>query len=1189
MSKAESRSITTPSLIEDSSASMEGPSIKRSKKLTCLDVIEIMCKRTKRSLKVALSKINHELLDVLWIKLIPGGMEHVIRVTGEKMMTLVPMPNQKETFKMVFDGTRMPQSHSTKVPKRYWYFNRDGSLKAIFLKPKWSHVEPDMPPGLPQKQSLAEALRGCAHVPQTLPHDACPSDHIELEKLFVEYGFSNVVVSLVTCWVPFCDVLWYNYVKGNLLVNVYAYRNADNEIQYTMLKDTNAKRATVLQTPEEKSSWYRDLSLGGECRPKVGAAAAAGKSQNPIFNTYSRYMNEINNRRSSMSVIENGLNLAYRLGVLTQEEFLDHGYWQSCFNGFLFCKLEHSTTITCMSYVDFEDSRSLVISSDKDWHSMFQYIQERCKRIAEIRRQALEDVLERLRPHGQKPVRSKFKQAYDDLILHSKQGKVYVYEASDSLMHALKLPLANYLLATEGKRFTSIWMRLSSDNSLVGLTYKYLSIVNFGAILPLEDGPTANYCYLEKLWSSMQDWNPFDSNSQPARCPYNYQEDPLHFCHEYARSLWNCLQNFAQHLLHNFSLDINTAKYVSLPAISNQIFWNAYHKLSPMGFLAHPVEKSMPANDVTLREFCHGGYTFSSHTEIHANQPIPLDDCGGTGENAQSLMSFDLNASYGYAATKMRAPGGFGSTWRFGSRQETSQRYRFFEFRAVFYTIYKWQQSTHKKLTGAYHNFGSLGIFSVGKFPIDLVGFFDDGSIELYQFDGAFCHGCRSSSNPRCPDLTHYADGKSRQELEDRTAERDRIVLDWVGGDQRFSLNIVTDCCNPEYFVTALNFYFDTIPELNQLIQGYSSIDGTIGPHLDSNLTFVAVAEVKCQPTSVHEAHNFQGPLFTSDSKEMIWHGRVLLTRDYLSYLCTNFAVEIGPIEWVVFYKVDRVIPLVYQHLLELRNNPSKNVARFYKQAVNLSCGYFGSNPNKKAIKGTRLVAKVPRHFSYDNAKIVTIDEFGENTTYPQEVTYHKNFNIVFVVHTYTNSNLLQINDKTCPPKPSLKSLPLFATIIEFGKMRLNQVFHFYSKHIPRSKLKVVYAHIDSTIIVVASKELKDSARDPEAFQRQWLEEFYSPEIKIPGFLHSEFNHDSSKNWKFVTPALCCWSVITDDTVNKIFKMPGISQTATQSDIYQKHSNLLHYGHTVIPTKRRKQKLAGVQMVDMDFNFVRSK
>ena len=1111
-----------------------------------------MCKRSQRNFEVALSKINPEVLNSKWTELTPGAMRFVTEFTGEKMMTLIA--EGKATYTIYFDGTRMPQNYHLKVPVRYWYFTRKGHLKGIYLSRRWPVKEKYLPPSLPQTSSLNDALKLYPKIVAKLPASSTPTNHKDLEKILRASKIENVLVKFIVSWKPFTEILWFNFVKDHDdLVVVYAYRNAVLEIQYAML-----------------DGQY------GKC-PRLLTRKRGGGPQNPILKTYTdHYLTSQNNRRSSMSLIENGLNLALRLAVINREEFLQQCHLQSCFNGFLFCKFNNCFTVECVSYVDFEQSQFFLVNSDQDWKEMFAYLLGRVERLVQLKRETLGPIMQRLREDGQRAIYSKHKQCYEELEHFSKRAKIFTYDSDDRLLHLLKLPLANFFVERDGKKFTSVSMKVTRDNSLVQLVYKNMSIVNFGSILAFEHHTNTDGD-LSGLRLGMSQWDPFYSSEaeslQSQDC--DRDEKPVDYCIEFARTLFNCYQNFSAHLSQNFWLDINTVKFLSLPTLSNLVFWHAYLKFSPNGFLVHPVEKSLPSNDAKLREFCHGGYTFSGQMEMRAGEPMD----NKKGEIAKSIYSLDLTASYGFAASHASVPGGFGSTWKFGQRQESSQRYRFFEFRAVFYTIYKWQNQSDRKLIATYHNYSPLGIYWVGKYPIDLVGIFEDGSMDIYQMDGAFCHGCK---NPNCPNLPSYVDGRSRQECQDKTDERNREIWDWIDDrHDKIKFYTVTDCCNPEYSNGALKFYFETIPELSSLISGYNKIDGRLD-NLDKQLTFVAIADISCFPLEDRD-RDFDGPLFL-DSKKMAWSGKVLLTRDYYKYLKTNFRVDLKHVELAIFYKVDRVFSRVYSYFLQQRNCQSEAVKKFYKSIVNMSCGFFGANPASKNVKFVRLTDKVPKNFSFENYKIITIpdSEAEGEFFYPPDMTYHKNKHVLFVVQTYVSKAARE------NPKPSLQSLPLFATVVEFGKLRLNQIFYFYSRHIPKDRFKVVYAHIDSTVVVVSRDTLEEAARDPKLFNAEWHKKYFSKDKKIPGLLHAEFHHDSSTHWKFVTPAICTWALVKDGDDGQVYKMPGVAQKSNAL-MFEKQMEYLRQGTMTIPIQRRIKKLAGTQTTSLDLCYVSKK
>jgi len=85
---------------------------------------------------------------------------------------------------------------------------------------------------------------------------------------------------------------------------------------------------------------------------------------------------------------------------------------------------------------------------------------------------------------------------------------------------------------------------------------------------------------------------------------------------------------------------------------------------------------------------------------------------------------------------------------------------------------------------------------------------------------------------------------------------------------------------------------------------------------------------------------------------------------------------------------------------------------------------------------------------------------------------------------------------------------------------------------------------------------------------------------------------------KFVTPALCMWSVVTDNTENPgDDRTPGVAKrkqpwwTRTERDrerarvMFEHHSGLLSHGWASIPTRKRTDKLAGTHASEQLLHF----
>jgi hypothetical protein len=48
----------------------------------------------------------------------------------------------------------------------------------------------------------------------------------------------------------------------------------------------------------------------------------------------------------------------------------------------------------------------------------------------------------------------------------------------------------------------------------------------------------------------------------------------------------------------------------------------------------------------------------------------------------------------------------------------------------------------HHNICTVYSNFSPSGLFYLDKYPADLVVIFDNGQMQVYQFDSHFVHGC---------------------------------------------------------------------------------------------------------------------------------------------------------------------------------------------------------------------------------------------------------------------------------------------------------------------------------------------------------------------------------------------------------------------------------------------------------------
>ena len=117
-----------------------------------------------------------------------------------------------------------------------------------------------------------------------------------------------------------------------------------------------------------------------------------------------------------------------------------------------------------------------------------------------------------------------------------------------------------------------------------------------------------------------------------------------------------------------------------------------------------------------------------------------------------------------------------------------------------------------------YSNFHSAGLFYINNYPLDLAVILENGTMLLFQFDGAYAHGCREG----CQLFSSFVRGRKRSELEADTEKRDSVIKLWVKETNKLytiqaSYSVLNDCHSNNYQMKQLQHAFYSIPMLAKL------------------------------------------------------------------------------------------------------------------------------------------------------------------------------------------------------------------------------------------------------------------------------------------------------------------------------------------------------------------------------------
>jgi len=1056
--------------------------------LTCLDFINFIAIKKRHIEQLKNVQLPHENLSLesRFLKFLkyPGYILSLLLTVGNNVGCIILIHTGAiKTFRVVFDASYLGLSNNN---VQVLYLRKNGSrIRCASSKYKFL-TNVNLITGVIKKKLINEnALFDIGNF--------FPIEENNVPTI-VEYLLANNIENLILKFVispsnPFYAVVLYNStIKGTRFKELTCFYDKNRKLKFSLVEKGGEEKG-------EKKVMLMDIS----------------KNEELVENFKKR-----NNRHTSIYIQDQGLNLAKRIGIISQQEFLALSKSMAKFCGFFTFKTRNKKGEWELEEIVYSDFLTSCSSFSKcNLNQFFNLIESRAPIINQLKVKCLSFLFKRLAKFTSS-ANSVYKKCFFYLKQFCSKFKCFTFGTDDFIMHALKLPMAIYYREKFPTSKRSVFLKCSKGNDILALSYKHLVIANINQIVGTisNSNPTMTCDILKQtilMWTG------------------NYEND--------LAALYCGVNDFC---LQHFDLDLTTLAFLSMANISNLIFWNLYIKNCNGSWLVHPIEQTLNYNVGKLREYCKGGYSFSAKREIICGDLIdPLNPA----TNAKSLINLDIVASYGFAASNINAACGFGSTFVNGQRLESSQRYKFFEFRAVFYTIYTWEILEKKQIRVVYSNYTSCGVFYIGKYPIDLVAIFQDGSLEIVQFDSAFCHGCN------CCNLPSYASGKTKQELMTRTRDRDQFTLKWIKDTGvKAKYRICTDCCNPLFKKSFLDFQFKTVPELKRLISGYSSIISNNLENVHSEITFIAIAELE---------ENFPTFLASTTFEKK----KLLLTSDYYNYIKINCPkLKIINVEWVIFYKKDYIFNTVYKHLLNGRESSLENVKQFYKNVINLSCGYFGTNLAKGNARTLRITNNTPANFNLNNYSIITLEPNSQD---------------LYIIKTnLTGQKLKNLSSA------SSFSLIHFAMIIEYGKMRLEKIFNFYYTYFKPDSFKILYAHIDSTILVFSTDTIEEAVKSYHQFV-QYKSQIFG--ASIPGNLKIVWHVKSTDKWSFVTCRQSSYALLTDNFSTS--KMPNISNTHAKT-VYEAQQKLLANEKCTIDQKRRKNKLIGpTSIINQTFNL----
>ena len=890
------------------------------------------------------------------------------------------------------------------------------------------------------------------------------------------------------------------------------------------------------------------LSFGMPLPTKKRGPKSTRSEEKNVPNHQTEFFSERQpNRSSAISVKLTALNLAFTLGLISDEQLLyaSKELWK--FNLAMWMEFDDAFKVRYVSICGEKMLLQTEIKDETSWIKVFERLEKEGDVLKKKKEKMFSALLQKLQSLSQN-TNSLYSKCEMHLKAFINNLKIVVFSSDDAALHGIKIPFANYLSKKHGKKFRGLTLNGDSKHNLVLLKYTGIAIFNLNVFLkadvvPDDFPPSLN---LNSCLKHLNDKR-LCKNRGKIMAPRLLEK-------------WAFVGTF---FMQYFSFEIFTINSISLAKLAYESIWTKYTRMG--GSFHHGLEKLKIAYEITLREHSHGGFSYSAQDELKVGDPIYKTH----GEPAQTLIELDLISSYGYAGSHISVPKGFCTGYVHAGNgnlvcTEPFQRQQSFEYMAVFYTLWCCVQK-NLDIKTVYSNFHQTGIFNVGNYPVDLVIVTKNGSILMYQFDGSYAHGCKQG----CPTLLSYVGGKCKLELERKTSERDDFILNWAEKVNSVRTLFVqyfvkTDCHDLDYKKHSLQTAFCTIPMLNNLIRGtFSQKFITLNDVLNCSdeLMYLMIAEGTMpnelcpQALLVLREKNWCRSTFTLPGKP------ILFTKDYADWLMQSFNFQFTKIHKVFFYKKCHLLNSIFKDLTILRMTPNlpSSTKQLIKMVINFTAGYFGLNQNGKTVSQHKIIS----HIGYRKINHAT-----------QRFDLIEGSRDLFVKTIYR------------PPSPQHKmsstGISIFCSIVEFGKLRMSQILCLFQTCLSPLCYRHLYTNIDNFVIALSAPSLEAAVlpRHLNMFHKAKLD-FFEPDT--PGHLKEEFKIEASQNWTFVSAVIMNYVIIADNI--SVQKNSALNNMSYQQS-YEASLDLLSKRKIVIDQVRRVHKIANrdVETITMTFN-----
>ena len=520
------------------------------------------------------------------------------------------------------------------------------SSGALLSKSKQLHAQRSH--NLPKElviQPLEELLRH--RLPACLPQGflPAPTNFEEVKAWLKHVGLSDKIY-FSYCVGLFRKVSEYYWLEGDKLEHndpeerILAFKDGANCLKFSYMRGTWRKRELALEKRDLRRE-AKQLAKNSETDKMVSPPSAFD-----------------HNRSSSVSVALQGLTLGIKLGFLTREEAasltnqLSLGvlaFW------FHFDSLDKVCHVYLQDGLGFKrDFEILALKSenlDEDeqhtdaeyatWKVVFDCVWERRSVLLDYKQKILEPLFKQT----EEKERGTVARYYSDLKAFSYRFKVITFGKSDKSLHALKVYLTHYVFERQGKGCRGVTLKTVNQMDVVCLQSKEADFENIAALFKEDQHSPSKWIDQGlQLLSVFQEWKGEEGETLPPSpvieggLELRRQGFPYTPCQTQSRKGDSCktrlgrrgdvltgtllklYTEFAVYLMRDFSKDIVTLRFVSLPTLSFKCLWLNYaEKAGPLG---HSIEKTKVFYENQLRVFCRGGFSYSFQDRLASGEPL---------------------------------------------------------------------------------------------------------------------------------------------------------------------------------------------------------------------------------------------------------------------------------------------------------------------------------------------------------------------------------------------------------------------------------------------------------------------------------------------------------------------------------------------------------------------------------------